>query len=147
MMETGSRSVSPLGDILVIEDNRDSRDILSKLLRMSGYSVLAAQDGEMGYRTAVTHAPDLIITDINMPKMDGIEFVKRIRANSLLTSVPVLVVTAFGSSVVREAIDAGADASAEKPFDFDAFLEVVRDLIDGRKRRPGNQNCEVAPLA
>ena len=123
-----------LGKILVIEDNRDSRDILSKLLRMSGYDVISASDGETGYSTAVSQEPDLIITDINMPRMDGIEFVKMVRMNGMLSKTPVLVVTAFGSNVAREAIEAGADDSAEKPFDFDKFLITVRELISRGKK-------------
>lgn len=129
--------MSELGKILVIEDNRDSRDILSKLLRMSGYDVMSASDGELGYTAAIKHEPDLIITDIHMPRMDGIEFVKRIRLEDALAETPVLVVTAFGSNVAREAIEAGADASAEKPFDFDKFLDTVQGLITrGRKALP-----------
>ena len=121
--------------ILVIEDNRDSRDILSKLLRMSGYDVMSAPDGETGYTAALKQEPDLIITDIHMPRMDGIEFVKRIRLEGTLAETPILVVTAFGSNVAREAIEAGADASAEKPFDFDKFLDTVQVLI-ARGRKP-----------
>ena len=121
------------GKILIIEDNRDSRDILSKLLRMSGYEVVSASDGETGYEVAINQKPDLIITDINMPKMDGIQFVRRIRTNIALAEIPVLVVTAFGASVAREAVEAGADASAEKPFDFDKFLKIIQDLIARRK--------------
>lgn len=120
--------------ILVIEDNRDSRDILSKLLRMSGYDVTSAADGETGYTAALSQEPDLIITDIHMPRMDGIEFVKRIRAQVSLATTPVLVVTAFGSNVAREAIEAGADDSAEKPFDFDKFLVTVQRLISRSKK-------------
>ncbi len=115
--------------ILVIEDNRDSRDILSKLLRMSGYDVISASDGETGLDMAAVQKPDLIITDINMPRMDGIEFVKRIRTDTALGETPVLVVTAFGINVAREAVEAGANASAEKPFDFDKFLATVENLI------------------
>lgn len=115
--------------ILVIEDNIDSRDILSKLLRMSGYDVISASDGETGLDMATDQKPDLIITDINMPKMDGIEFVKRIRTDTALGETPVLVVTAFGINVAREAVEAGANASAEKPFDFDKFLATVENLI------------------
>jgi DNA-binding response OmpR family regulator len=125
------------GKILVIEDNRDSRDILSKLLRMSGYDVISASDGETGYAAATTNQPDLIITDVNMPKMDGIEFVRKVRADGSLARTPVLVVTAFGSNVAREALEAGANASAEKPFDFDKFLNTVEGLIS-RSDRPGN---------
>jgi DNA-binding response OmpR family regulator len=122
-----------LGKILVIEDNRDSRDILAKLLRMSGYDVMSANDGEAGLATALQQNPDLIITDIHMPNMNGIEFVQRVRKNQTLDKVPVLVVTAFGAQVAREAVNAGADAAAEKPFDFDRFLLTVEELI-GRSR-------------
>jgi DNA-binding response OmpR family regulator len=123
-----------LAKILIIEDNRDSRDILSKLLRMSGFDVVCASDGETGFEAAADQLPDLIITDINMPKLDGIEFIKRIRADRLLAGTPVLVVTAFGPSAAREAIVAGANASEQKPFDFDKFLVIVKELIDGSKK-------------
>src|ERR1700742_2449868 len=115
--------------ILLIEDNRDSRDILAKLLRMSGYDVMSATDGESGLATALRQLPDLIITDIHMPNMNGIEFVQRVRRDNILDKTPVLVVTAFGAHMAREAINAGADAAAEKPFDFDRFLLTVQELI------------------
>jgi DNA-binding response OmpR family regulator len=117
------------GRILVIEDNRDSRDILSKLLRMSGYDVLSAADGENGYEQAISSQPDLIITDINMPRMDGIEFLRKVRGDDALAKTPILVITAFGASAAREAVEAGADAAAEKPFDFDRFLKTVEGLM------------------
>jgi len=128
-----------LGKILVIEDNRDSRDILAKLLRMSGYDVMSANDGEAGLAEALKQEPDLIITDIHMPNMNGIEFVKRVRNDRALDKTPVLVVTAFGANVAREAIDAGADAAAEKPFDFDRFLLTVEKLMDKRKSPAARQ--------
>ncbi|HJQ26722.1 MAG TPA: response regulator [Blastocatellia bacterium] len=128
-----------LGKILVIEDNRDSRDILAKLLRMSGYDVISAGDGEAGLAAAQGQDPDLIITDIHMPNMNGIEFVQRVRRDHLLDKTPVLVVTAFGANVAREAINAGADAAAEKPFDFDGFLATVEKLISRRKAVPSRQ--------
>ena len=127
-------AITDLEKILIIEDNRDSRDILSKLLRMSGYDVVSAADGEIGYTAAASHLPDLIITDIHMPKVDGIEFVKRVRENGALARIPILVVTAFGGNMAREAIMAGADASVEKPFDFDKFLGTVVALISQKRR-------------
>jgi CheY-like chemotaxis protein len=130
-----------MGKILVIEDNRDSRDILAKLLRMSGYDVMSANDGEAGLVEALKQGPDLIITDIHMPNMNGIEFVKRVRNDRALDKTPVLVVTAFGAHVAREAIDAGADAAAEKPFDFDRFLLTVEKLI-GNKKAPASQRAD-----
>ncbi len=128
-IRAGVTDLAVAGKILIIEDNTDSRDILSKLLRMSGYDVVAASDGEIGLARAAEYLPNLIVTDINMPKMDGIEFVKKVRQDSLMAHIPILVVTAFGSNVAREAIKAGADAAAEKPFDFDKFLSTVNNLI------------------
>lgn len=123
-----------IGTILVVEDNVDSRDLLAKLLGMSGYEVLSAPDGESGYATALEHVPDLIITDINMPRMDGIALLKKVRLESALTATAVLVITAFGDDAAREAIDAGADAATAKPFDFDAFIETVGSLIFARRK-------------
>ena len=121
------------GKILVVEDNVDSRDLLAKLLGMNGYDVSSASDGESGYAAALSQVPDLIITDINMPRMDGIALLKKVRLESLLTGTAVLVITAFGGEAAREAIDAGADAATAKPFDFDAFVETVGNLIFARR--------------
>jgi DNA-binding response OmpR family regulator len=120
--------------ILVVEDNTDSRDILAKLLRMSGYEVTSASDGERGYAAAIERVPDLIITDINMPVMCGIELLKKVRLESLLNGTAILVVTAFGDEAAREAIEAGADAVATKPFDFDTFVGTVEELISKRRK-------------
>ena len=122
------------GKILVVEDNVDSRDLLSKLLGMSGYEVWSACDGESGYAVALKQMPDLIITDINMPGMDGIALLRKVRDESPLTGTAVLVVTAFGGEAAREAIEAGADAATSKPFDFDAFVDTVRSLIFARRK-------------
>jgi DNA-binding response OmpR family regulator len=115
--------------ILIIEDNLDSRDLLSKLLRLSGFDVMVAPDGETGFVAAVDEKPDLIITDVNMPKTDGIEFVKRARFDQSLSKVPIVVVTAFGASVARAAREAGANDAVDKPFDFDRFLATIKILL------------------
>ena len=122
------------GRILVVEDNADSRDLLSKLLGMSGYEVSSAPDGESGYAAALRQIPDLIITDINMPRMDGIELLRRVRVERMLAGTAVLVVTAFGCEAARGAIEAGADAATAKPFDFDGFIDTVKNLIFTRRK-------------
>jgi CheY-like chemotaxis protein len=131
MMEAASKARH--GKILVVEDNIDSRDLLSKLLGMSGYEVLSAPDGETAYATALTHVPDLIITDINMPRMDGIALLRKIRLESILAGTAVLVVTAYGREAARQAIEEGADAATAKPFDFEVFVETVKRLIFTRQ--------------
>ncbi|MEK6287954.1 MAG: response regulator [Acidobacteriota bacterium] len=129
--------ISRPGRILVVEDNADSRDLLSKLLSMSGYEVTSAPDGESGYAAALKQLPDLIITDINMPRMDGIELLKKVRVDKQLTGTAVLVVTAFGGESARVAIEAGADAATAKPFDFDGFIDTVKALIFTRRQPVG----------
>jgi DNA-binding response OmpR family regulator len=127
------------GRILVVEDNADSRDLLSKLLAMSGYEVLSAPDGESGYAAALKQVPDLIITDINMPRMDGLELLKKVRIEGALAGTAVLVVTAFGGEAARVAIEAGADAATAKPFDFDGFIDTVNTLIFTRQKAAGRK--------
>lgn len=100
---------------------------------MSGYDVISASDGESGYIAALEKMPDLIITDINMPIMSGIELLKKVRHESLLDGTAILVVTAFGDEAARQAIEAGADAAAAKPFDFDSFVGTVENLIVTRR--------------
>jgi two-component system cell cycle response regulator DivK len=118
--------------ILVIEDNVDSRDLLVKLLRQCGYEVASACDSEGGFIEANLQIPDLIVTDVNMPGTDGIEFVKTVKANPTLSEIPIIVTTAYGSSVAYEAKKAGADAAIDKPFDFDEFLETITVLLAKR---------------
>ena len=127
------------GRILVVEDNADSRDLLSKLLAMSGYDVISAPDGESGYASAVKQIPDLIITDINMPRMDGLELLRKVRVERTLSGTAVLVVTAFGGEAARVAMEAGADAATAKPFDFDGFIDTVNTLIFTRQKVSGRQ--------
>src|ERR1043165_8427085 len=83
VMTQGANRAEP-GRILVVEDNVDSRDLLAKLLGMSGYDVCSASDGESGFDAALQQRPDLIITDINMPRMDGIALLKKIRREGML---------------------------------------------------------------
>ena len=130
------------GRILVVEDNADSRDLLSKLLAMSGYEVLSAPDGESGYAAALKQVPDLIITDINMPRMDGLELLRKVRVEGVLAGTAVLVVTAFGGEAARVAIEAGADAATAKPFDFDSFIDTVNTLIFTRQKASGRQMAQ-----
>jgi CheY-like chemotaxis protein len=131
-MEKNAASVKS-GKILLVEDNVDSRDLLAKLLAMNGYDVTSVPDGERGYAAALLQPPDLIITDINMPGMDGIALLKKVRGEGLLSRTAVFVITAFGQEAAREAIDAGADAATAKPFEFDSFIDKVAHLIVTRQ--------------
>jgi two-component system cell cycle response regulator DivK len=125
----GAKQVFMRKKILVVEDHHDTSFTLCKLLRIEGYEVEHAIDGMSGYNTAASHPPDLIITDVQMPRMNGIEMIKRIRGEEELRATPILVMSAYGRRVIDDALAAGATAYIEKPLNFDAFLMAVKGIL------------------
>ena len=115
--------------ILVVDDNPDAREMVSCILAGEGFSVITAEDGEAALDIVKKHTPDLIITDIQMPKLDGIEMIKRLRDRLRSKKVPIVVMSAFGSGVTQDAMDAGANKSTPKPMAVDYFLKIVRQLL------------------
>ena len=112
--------------VLVVEDHHDTSFMLCRLLKMEGYEVEHAIDGIVGYSTATNEHPDLIVTDIQMPRMNGIEMIKRIREEDEFRQTPIIVMSAYGKRIIDDAIKAGADDFVEKPIDFDKFLTTIR---------------------
>jgi Chemotaxis protein histidine kinase and related kinases len=117
--------------ILVVEDSITSRALLKNILEAAGYNVTTAVDGVDAYTTLKTGAFDLIVSDVEMPRMDGFDLTARVRADKQLSGLPVVLVTALESREHRErGIDAGANAYIVKSsFDQSNLLEVVRRLI------------------
>lgn len=115
--------------VLVVEDHHDTSYLLCRLLKMEGYEVEHAIDGLVGYNAAAAVHPDLIVTDLQMPRMDGIELIKRIRASNSIKSTPIIVMSAFGQRRINDAMQAGADGYVEKPIDLDTFLETVKSKL------------------
>ena len=95
--------------ILVVEDSFETRDSLTILLELSGYEVIVASDGDEGLAKALAEAPDLIVTDIRMPSVSGIEMLREFRRNLRHRVIPVLVVTGYSKDYANEAFEAGAD--------------------------------------
>ena len=114
--------------LLVVDDEPSARSGLEKLLRQEGYSVVSAPDGPHALALADEEAPDLVITDMRMPGMDGVELVEKLRAR--WPEMPVLVVTAFGevAAAVR-AMKAGAQDFLTKPIDFDVLGFAIRRAL------------------
>src|SRR5205085_2195682 len=108
--------------ILVVDDSSDTREMMTKLLEIESFNVVTAEDGRAGFDAAKAERPDMIITDINMPNLNGIEMIRLLRAEVEFVSVPIMAITAYGQSVAKEAIDAGADHAATKPIDFDSLI-------------------------
>ena len=116
--------------ILLAEDHADSREMLAVMLEMDGYRVIRAQDGVEALDLARESAPDLIITDVNMPRMNGIDLIREIRAATNGPAiVPIVAITAYGSSFCLEARDAGANEAISKPLGYENVQEIVDNLL------------------
>jgi two-component system, cell cycle response regulator DivK len=117
--------------ILIVEDTEDNLRIARDLLSSAGYDLLEATDGAAGVSMAVLHHPDLILMDIQLPKLDGHEATRRIRAIPELRDVPIIAITSYalsGDDVKARA--AGCDAYIAKPYSPRALLAEVRRFLD-----------------
>ena len=118
-----------LGKILVVEDNRDSREMLVLLFQHEGYSVVSASDGREGLQVARTESPELIITDLHMPHLSGVEMIAELRGLSSFERTPILAMTAYDSAEECRAMEAGASVAVMKPVAIeDLFRHVARLL-------------------
>jgi two-component system, cell cycle response regulator DivK len=116
--------------ILVIEDTGNNRMILNDLLTNAGFEVIEANDGEKGVAMASERRPDLILMDIQLPKVDGYEATRRIRSNPDLQHIPIIAVTSYAlSGDEAKARGAGCDAYVAKPFSPRVILAKVRELL------------------
>ena len=115
--------------ILVVEDNLDTRELIHLHLTTEGFTVVTASNGREGLYLASAEHPDLIITDISMPEIDGLELVRQLRTQSEFERLPILVLTAFGADQMDQAIQAGAHRALNKPVHFDGLIDDVRELL------------------
>jgi two-component system cell cycle response regulator DivK len=116
--------------ILVVEDQMDSLQILRDLLRVNGYEMTEAQNGEEALASVVKDRPDLILIDIQLPIMDGYEATRRIKADPLLRSIPIIAVTSYALSGDEEkARAAGCDDFVPKPYSPRQLLAKVREYL------------------
>lgn len=111
--------------ILVVDDNADMREIMQLYMSSEGFTVIIAGDGIEGIEVAKMENPDLIVTDAKMPKLDGIEMVKRLRNQPQFNKTPIIIVTGVGSEMQRNAQNCGADCVLIKPI---TPLELVAKI-------------------
>jgi len=131
--DSAAAQSGPPQTILVIEDYSDTRELLSALLRNHGYAVVEAEDGIEGILKAGWLYPDLILMDLSLPEMDGVEAASRIHAQAKLSRIPIFVVSAYlTEEVERDVRAAGCVEVFTKPFDPHALLEKIRTTLDGR---------------
>jgi DNA-binding response OmpR family regulator len=119
--------------ILLVEDHPDTRDLLALMLRSIGFTVYTADDGFEGLKLVAADCPALIITDLHMPNLDGINMIRILRDQPECKTVPILVVSACESRKISDAITAGANEAICKPIDFDSLERVIARLLDQSK--------------
>ncbi|HEX9820759.1 MAG TPA: response regulator [Methylomirabilota bacterium] len=119
--------------ILVVEDNDKNRKLVRDVLAVKGYRLIEAERGEDGVRLAREQRPHLVLMDIHLPGIDGIEALRQLRADPATAAIPVLAVTASAMTQDRQKIlAAGFDGYQSKPISIRPFLELVRAVLDRR---------------
>jgi len=127
MAQSGAASPT----ILVVDDYEDTRVMIRSALEARGYRVLEATNGEEAVEAARHECPDLILMDLNMPQMDGLEAAKAIRkCKELCKSAPILAITAFDTYGMEEAaLEAGCNGYIRKPLDTEEAERILRSFI------------------
>src|SRR6476620_12339728 len=124
--------MQPKANILVVDDSPDKLSLLEAAVSLAGYHVTTATDGDEALSAIESYQPDLVITDVMMPRMNGYELAQRIRANPITKFIPVIMQTAAGRSTedLRRANEVGALGYITDPTDIDLLLARTRTLLE-----------------
>jgi CheY-like chemotaxis protein len=124
--------------VLVVEDNEENWDMLSRRLLRRGYTVIRAADGQEAVEMAARETPDLILMDVSLPVMDGLEATRRIRARPETQTTPIIALTAHATSADRDkALQAGCDDYHTKPVELPRLLAQMEVLLARAARARG----------
>jgi DNA-binding response OmpR family regulator len=130
LMEAGPHADAPHRRILVVDDDAHSRSAVARILADEGYDATVAQDGEEATGLLTSWHPDLVLTDLDMPRLDGRGLLERVR--KILPGTPVIVLSALGTAeAIRLTAGMGASDVLPKPVHVDELLVRIRDLIGG----------------
>lgn len=130
--------------ILVSDDNPQINEILQKYLKSEGYAVVTAQDGQQALDLFFSHAPDLVLLDVMMPKLDGFSVCQQIRR---VSDVPILMITARGEDEDRiSGLDLGADDYIVKPFSTGELMARIRAVLRRSSEKTSHRNIFIANL-
>jgi two-component system cell cycle response regulator DivK len=120
--------------ILIVEDNDKNRKLVRDVLTFKGYATIEAETGEAGVRLAQERRPSLVLMDIRLPGIDGIEALRRLRAEPMTREIPVMAMTASVMTEDRQKImGAGFDAYQSKPINVTDFVAAVAQLLEHRR--------------
>ena len=116
--------------ILYVEDNQFNLKIVRQLLSRTSYRLIEAMDGESGVATAQNELPDLILMDVQLPKLPGLDATRQLRADAKTAAIPIIVITSFAlSGDAEKAKAAGASAYLAKPYSPRELLQMIRNLV------------------
>ena len=132
--------------ILIVDDEANLRKTLAEILAARGYNILQADDGTSAVELLRKNTPDLIFSDWKMPRMGGEEFLQYLHSHAHLTAIPVIVITAYGSShSAIEAVRLGAYDFITKPFDLDEIVVTAERALDHSSRIGKSFVCTLQP--
>jgi DNA-binding response OmpR family regulator len=130
---SGAASAREQPLVLAADDDEDILDLVAFRLERSGYTVIVARDGEEALELAATELPDLAVLDVMMPKVDGFEVTRRLRADEATSRMPIILLTARSQDAdVQQGFDAGADDYLRKPFSPDELRARVQAILGRR---------------
>jgi len=116
--------------VLYVEDNEYNLKIVRQLLARTTYKLIEAKDGESGVETALRELPDLILMDIQLPKLSGLDATRRLRSDPKTAAIPIIVITSFAlSGDDQKAKDSGASAYLAKPYSPRELLQMIRKFV------------------
>ena len=124
-----------MSTVLIVEDNEKNMKLARDVLQAKGYKTLEAVTGEEGVKLAKENVPDLVLMDIQLPGISGIDAFKQLRADPKTSRIPIVALTASVTPTDRSAITAaGFDAFVGKPINLREFVDTVKRLVDGAKK-------------
>jgi DNA-binding response OmpR family regulator len=115
--------------ILIVEDNADIRDLLTRMLQAEGFTVITAEDCASGFDELLKQEPALVIADVMLPDYSGLQFIRWVRERTTWDSLPVIAITAFEPGYLLAATHLGADAIIHKPEGLDSLSETVNQVL------------------
>jgi DNA-binding response OmpR family regulator len=117
------------GVVLIIEDNRDIRNTVQLLLERDGFEVVGAEDCSTAFDYLAQNRPDIIITDLMIPEVTGLEFIHQIKRISKIDRIPIIAMSAYDWTYLAAAIGAGAVGALHKPEDLDILVKTVNEVL------------------
>ena len=145
-MESEALATNPQSKILIVEDSAIQAEMLRRILVREGYEAVVAKDGSEGLDMARKHSPALIISDINMPVMDGYEMCAKIKEDAALRDIPLILLTQlYEPDEVLRGLEAGADAYITKPYKEEYLISMIKVTLEnprGFRNNPGLRSVE-----